>query len=134
MSTQPPARKAPTALDKPMTRRGCVIGVALWALVMALPVCLFALAMRGELGWQRGPFNEDRVWLIRADPNAEQAQSGLAYQNVRVVEGRTGNGTPVSVRTRVYFWLWEGESETVEFCESYQPDANGSYQATGACP
>ena len=130
---QPAAPRPPTGMNKPMTRRGCVLGVAVWALVMTLPICILVLAMRGELAWQRGPFTEDRIWLVRADPSAGQRQSGLAYSSVRVTDGRVGDGGPVCASTRVYFWLWGADDEVLQFCECYAVGTDG-YEATGACP
>ncbi len=135
MATTPPApAQPPTGMNKPMTRRGCVVGVLLWAVLMSLPICLFVLATRGELAWQRGPFTEDRVWLVRADRAAGQPESGLAYSSARVSSGSTSSAGPVCVTTRVYFWLWGADDETLVFCECYQPDAAGGYETTGACP
>jgi hypothetical protein len=134
MTDEPqPTPKPRSALDKPMTRRGCVLGVAAWAVVMALPVCIFALAIRGELGWQRGPFTSDRLWIVRADPRNGQPESGLAYESVRVSSGRANAQGPVCARTRVYFRFWDGASETLDFCECYAPGANGAYDPTGSC-
>lgn len=116
-----------------MTRRGCFLGVLVWAVVMALPACVFLLAIRGELGWRRGPFTADRVWLVRADPRAGQPQSGLAYETVRVFSGQADAQGPVCARTRVFFRFWNGETETVDYCDCYQPTADGSYDLTGPC-
>ncbi len=116
-----------------MTRRGCLLGMALWAVIMTLPLCALAVAIRGEVSWQRGPFTEDRVWIVRSDPGSGEEAAGLAYSSVRVTSGRPGNGGPVCARTRVNFWLWAGDSETVDYCECYQPTGGGDYDVTGAC-
>ena len=116
-----------------MTRRGCVLGLLVWALVMALPICILALAVRGELGWRRGPFASDRVWIVRADPRAGQPESGLAYESVRVSSGQVNAQGPVCARTRVVFRFWDGETETVDYCECYQPAPDGGYSLTGPC-
>jgi len=121
-------------MNKPMTRRGCVLGVLLWALVMTLPLCALIFAIRGEVAWRRGPFTEDRLWIIRTDEGSRgERTGGLAYSSTRVTSGRAGDGQPICARTSIRFWLWRSEDESVTYCECYQAGPGG-YQATGACP
>ncbi len=91
----------------------------LWLLIMALPCFAFALAARGELGWQRGEYNSDRVWLIQ-----ERDQKGLGYQVERIVSDQRASGGPVCVRNTAYFWLWEGAAEdtNIDYCECLAAD------------
>ena len=117
-----------------MTRRGCLFGVLAWALVMSLPICVLLVALRGEVGWQRGPFTDDRLWVVYADEGSRGLRpSGIAYAATRVVTGRTAQDEPVCVTTRVQFWMWRGENEAVTYCECYTPLAGGAYEAAGAC-
>ena len=120
-------------MNKPMTRRGCVLGVAVWAVIMTLPICVLVLAVRGELSWRRGPFTEDRVWIVRSDPAAGDETAGLAYSTIRVASGRPGAAGPVCVRTRSTFLLWSGATDNVDYREAYEPGDNGRYQVTGNC-
>jgi hypothetical protein len=121
-------------MNKPMTRRGCVLGVLIWAVLMALPVCGVVAALRGEVAWERGPFVEDRVWLVRVDEGSRgERVSGLAYGSMRISAGRPGQDVPVCVTTHVYFWMWRGENEAVTYCECYRPLGAGEYEAAGAC-
>lgn len=134
--TQPDATTPPppTGMNKPMTRRGCVLGVLAWAVLMALPICALVAAVRGEVGWQRGPFTDDRVWIVRSDEGARgERPSGLAYASTRITTGRAGQDSPVCVTTRVYFWMWQGENESIAYCECYTPTGEGEYAAAGAC-
>jgi hypothetical protein len=121
-------------MNKPMTRRGCVVGVLLWAMVMALPVCALVFAVRGEVNWRRGAFVEDRLWIVRADEGSRgERPGGLAYSAQRITSGRPGDGGAVCVTTRVYFWLWRGPDERLTYCECYLPAEGGQYQAAGEC-
>ncbi len=131
----PPApARPPRAGDRPMTRRGCVLGVAAWLVVMSLPLCALLLAVRGELAWRRGDFAEDRVWVVRQAGGAgPDSAAGLAYSRTRVA-GRPSPGGDLCTRTQVYFLLWRGQSETVAYCECYQALEGGGYAPTGACP
>ena len=123
--------------QKPMTRRGCLLGVMAWLLIMALPLCALVFAMRGEMGWQRGPFVEDRIWLVNLEgaPGQETA-SGLAYSATRLSAQPSARPTDICVKTSVYFLLWRGQSESLSYCECYQPNpaASGGYDPLGACP
>ena len=121
-------------MNKPMTRRGCWLGVLIWAVVMALPACGLWLAVQGQVAWERGPFTEDRLWLVRTDTDGRgERVSGLAYGAMRISSGRPDSDAPVCVTTRVYFFLWRGESERVSYCECYAPTEGGGYEAAGVC-
>jgi hypothetical protein len=138
LSADRPAAKPQRAIDKPMTRRGCVLGVAAWLVVMALPVCALVFAARGELSWQRGPFTADRVWLVNMESGRGQERaSGLAYSASRVrSRPPAGSEGAVCVETDVYFFLWRGQSEAVTYCECFRPrpGAEGEYELLGECP
>jgi hypothetical protein len=132
-STTP--RRAPSALDRPLSRPGCLLAVGLWLCVMTLPLAAVILAMRGELTWRRGPFTEDRLWLVHSAPALGQGdEQGLGYSAARVIANPRAASGAVCVRTRVYFWLWRGKSETLEFCDCYLPASGGGYAASGGCP
>lgn len=129
-----PAPAPPTGLNKPMTRRGCVLGLLAWAVLMSLPICVLIVAVRGEVAWERGPFVEDRVWLVRVDEGSRGARpGGVAYGTMRITSGRPNTDGPVCVTTNIRFWMWRGESETVRYCECYQPVGGGEYEAAGEC-
>ena len=119
-----------------MTRRGCLLGALLWALVMTLPLCALVLAIRGEIGWRRGDFAEDRVWLVHAAGRPGEAARGLAYSAARVIDRPAAPDQTVCVRTRVYFWLWQGRSERIDYCDCYvpRPAPQSGYDSIGSCP
>ena len=122
-------------MNKPMTRRGCLLGVLAWLLLMTLPLFALVLAMRGEVGWRRGAFVEDRVWLVHLDnePGGERA-SGLAYSATRLAARPAAGPHAICARTRVYFFLWRGASEPADYCECFRLAPGGSYEALGSCP
>jgi hypothetical protein len=122
-------------MNKPMTRRGCLFGVVAWLLVMTLPLLAVLLAMRGEIGWRRGPFVEDRLWLVNLDagPGGERA-SGLAYSAARLSPHPAAGPDAICVRTRVYFFLWRGTGEPADYCECFRPEPGGTSQSLGNCP
>ncbi len=83
---------------------------------MLAPCAAVALALRGEINWQRSEYDGDRVWLIQ-----ERDQRGLGYSAVRLVGDERPVDGPVCARTTVRFFLWEGsaEGQDTEYCECY---------------
>jgi hypothetical protein len=113
-------------MNRPVSRASCLIAVAVWLFLAIAPCLAIALAMRGELAWSRGEFVEDRVWVVN-----ESEAAGLGYSAARLV--RSDAAGSLCVRTRVYFLLWKGTSETTAYCECYTRSASGSYELTGGC-
>ena len=101
---------------------GCLV----WLGVMCLPLFAFVLAVRGEMGWRRGEFVEDRIWLVR-----EVEAQGLGFSAARVISNQELVDGPICVRTRVRFLLWTGAAQPVEFCECYTA---GAHEPAGPCP
>ena len=129
------AARRPGAGDKPLTRRGCVLGVSIWLALMLLPVCALLLALRGEVAWRRGEFVEDRLWLVQSDTRSgNSAAAGLAYSMTRIVSDQRPVDGPVCLRTRVFFLLWRGASERLTYCECHAPRAAGDFDFMGECP
>ena len=111
-----------------LRRLAYLLFFCLWLAVMLLPCLAFALAARGELSWQRGPHDRDRLWLIQ-----ERDQKGIGYQTERVIGAAADVNGPVCVRDTVRFFLWEGstEGQNTDYCECYASD--GTF-ATVNCP
>ncbi|HLF02154.1 MAG TPA: hypothetical protein VI547_09275 [Anaerolineales bacterium] len=111
-----------------LRRLAYLLFFCLWLAVMLLPCLAFALAARGELSWQRGPHDLDRLWLIQ-----EHDQKGIGYQAERVISAAADVNGSICVRDTVRFFLWEGstEGQSIEYCECYS--ANGS-ASTANCP
>jgi len=137
LSDRPGATGAGRAASPRMTWRGCLLASGLWLIVMTLPCCALVLAVRQEVTWRRGDFVEDRLWIVRGEAGpGRQAVSGLGYSAARVISDQRPADGPVCVRTRVYFLLWRGQSERVEFCECFtpRPAPGGGFEASGSCP
>lgn len=109
----------------PLRRPGCVIGIILWFLLLLSPCLCIMLASRGEVTIDTGsaPEQQLRVWMIQ-----EARQRGLGISNGRVVLQDDNN---VCVRTDVSFLLWEGEAESISFCECYS-QTDGAWQRSNA--
>ena len=119
-----------------MTRRGCMLGVALWLLIISLPFCAVLFAIRGEVSWRRGPIVEDRLWLVNLNgAPGEESASGLAYSATRLVSNPAAVEGRVCARTHVYFWLWRGRGDAADYCECYQPRPapRSGYDPAGSC-
>jgi hypothetical protein len=131
----PPARP-PTMADKPMTRRGCLLGLAVWLLIVTVPLGILVFAVRGEVVWQRGPIVQDRLWLVNLNGAAgEESASGLAYSATRLVDNLEPANGRLCARTHVIFLLWRGQSAPADYCECYQARSapQGGYDPIGNC-
>ena len=118
-----------------MSRAGCVAAVLVWLGVMTIPFLALLLAVKGELTWRRGDFVEDRLWLVNAESGiGHGGANGIGYSSARVLSDHTAADGPVCVRTRVYFFLWKGQSENVTFCDCYTLVEGGGYEPHGSCP
>jgi hypothetical protein len=126
-----------SSADKPMTRRGCLLGVALWLVIMIVPFCAVLFAIRGEVSWHRGDLVEDRLWLVNlAGAPGQESAAGIAYSATRLVAQPASAGAPVCARTHVYFLLWRGHSDSLDYCECYRPRPAPltGYDDQGSCP
>lgn len=129
MSTAP---RPQTAADRPMTWRSCFVGALIWLCVINLPCLGVWLAMQGEINWQRGAFDGDRIWLV--NEGAPTPQQGLAWAATRIERDELANGGPLHVRSHVTFFLWQGQGENANYCEVYAHGADGQLAYVGACP
>ncbi len=119
-SDDPPVGTPGRAADKPINRRGCLAGTLVWLLVITVPFCLVLFAIRGDVSWHRGDLVLYRLWLVASEPG-EQSAAGVAYSATRLVASPAAPAGALCARTTVYFFLWRGQSETVSYCECYQP-------------
>ena len=126
-----------TAADKPITRRGCLMGLAAWLLIITVPFCVVLFAIRGEVAWHRGPIVEDRLWLVNLNGAVgDESAGGLAYSSTRLVANPAAADGRVCARTHVIFLLWRGNSQPSDYCECYQPRPAplGGFDSLGSCP
>jgi hypothetical protein len=120
-----------------MTRRGCLTGIAVWLLIITIPFCLVLFAIRGDVSWRRGDLVQDRLWLINEeDLPGQESAAGVAYSATRLTASAAAPAGAVCARTTVYFLLWRGQSETLNYCECFQPRSapQTGYDSLGLCP
>jgi hypothetical protein len=134
----PPSGRPARPADKPITRRGCLIGILGWLLIITVPFCLVLFAIRGDISWRRGGLTQDRLWLVNlaSEPGQESA-AGIAYSATRLVSSPAAAPLgALCARTTVYFFLWRGHSEALNYCECYQPRPapQTGYDSLGTCP
>jgi hypothetical protein len=133
----PNSRGRTRAADRPMTRRGCLAGLAIWLLIITVPFAILLFAIRGEVTWHRGPIVEDRLWLVSLNgAPGEESAAGVAYSATRLTASPTAVDGRVCARTHVVFLLWRGHSKPADYCECYQPRPapQGGYESLGNCP
>ncbi len=119
-----------------MTRRSCLLGLTIWLLIVTIPFAVVLFAIRGEVSWHRGPIVEDRLWLVNLSGAAgEESAGGVAYSATRLVDAPPSAAGRVCARTHVYFLLWRGHSEAVDYCVCYQPRPapQTGYDQVGSC-
>lgn len=120
-----------------MTRRGCLLGLAVWLLIITIPFAVVLFAIRGEITWRRGPIVEDRLWLVNLNGAAgQESAAGLAYSATRLVSNSAALDGRVCAQTHVIFLLWRGHSEPADYCECNQPRPapQSGYDSLGSCP
>ena len=97
-----------SAADRPLGRGACIIALLALLAFFSVPLVAFRLATRGEIVWPRGEAS-DRLFVIN-----EPEVQGLGLESVRAfVRG----DSPSCARTRVRFFLWKGEGQSVEYCD-----------------
>jgi hypothetical protein len=103
-------------LDRNRPLRYTLYGVlfVLWLVVLIAPCFAFALAARGELSWDRGEHDRDRIWLIQ-----EKDQRGVGYQAERLLSDQSPTNGSICVRHSVRYFLWEGSAadQNADYCE-----------------
>ncbi|MEK7310716.1 MAG: hypothetical protein AAB382_01985 [Chloroflexota bacterium] len=113
---------------RPLRYIGYTLLFLLWLVVMLTPCFAFALASRGEISWQRGEYDGDRIWLIQ-----ERDQKGIGYRAERIISDQRPTAGPLCVKSTIRFFLWEGsaEGQNTDYCECYVSDGT---QISGECP
>jgi hypothetical protein len=97
---------------------------------MMVPCLGLWLATQGEVNWERGVLEADRLWLVNeggADP-----QTGLAWAATRLIPSAADH--LVCARTQVTFFMWQGRGENSAYCECYRLMPDGDLEYVTACP
>jgi hypothetical protein len=115
-------------------RPGCLIGLAIWAVLILSPCIIGILVTTGEVSLTLGsaPGQQLRIWLID-----EVRERGLGISTPAVFGGGS-DATAMCVQTDVRYLLWAGSADPVSYCECYlRPERGGewNYSTTtqGAC-
>lgn len=100
---------------------GCLFGLALWFLVMLTPMFFIILAIEGEITIPRGDDVPDRHRHPRLQISLlmEADKRGLSFTNTSIAEEAADT---LCLQTNVRYLMWEGEGESVVYCECYTRD------------
>jgi hypothetical protein len=113
----------------PLARLGCAIALVVWAVLILSPCILIALAVQGEINIPTGeaPDQRLRIWLIM-----EATQRGIGVSSASISESESGQ---TCVQTETNFLLWQGQSESISYCECYlHEDGSKDWTPTGTMP
>ncbi|MCU0480788.1 MAG: hypothetical protein MUE54_06185 [Anaerolineae bacterium] len=129
--TPPPASYPPIEYvfrerkRNPIRRAGCTVLLIFWFLFLLTPLCLFVLAVQGEItiahfgdvpeSYQHPLF---QVQLVMEED----------YRGLRIVNATLHNQTDeaICVQTNVRYLLWEGEGDPATFCRCYEREITES--------
>lgn len=102
-----------------LRRPGCLFGLILWCIVMLLPFAMVILAVESHITWSHGKGMPERAEHPRLEIRllSEIDYRGLSITNSSI---KFEDDTNMSVQTNVRFFLWEGEGESVIYCDYYE--------------
>ena len=105
--------------NRPVRYTLYVLLFLVWLFAITLPCLVFALAVRGELSWDRGEHDRDRIWLIQ-----EKKQKGVGYQAERMISDQSAPNGSICVHYSVRYFLWEGSlsDQNSDYCECHTAD------------
>ena len=115
----PPPLDASQALPKRkrglLGRLGCALGLLVWLVLILSPCLVFTLATQGELVLNLGsaPSQTARAWLVM---EADERGLGLSLPSVQP----SADGNALCVQTDVRYLLWQGQTDSVSYCECYR--------------
>lgn len=92
--------------------------MVVWFLLVLTPCALGILATQGEITVNLGsvPGQQLRAWLIM-----EPDERGIGLSSPATVN--TSRENALCMQTDVRYLLWEGEAESVSYCECYARDS-----------
>lgn len=117
----------PLVIKQPLTARGCAwrLGCLLvWLPLMLLPLCLFVMAVQGEVAlWHGQSFPESAEHpYLQAKLQMDIDTRGLNVTRSYISNSNSAD-TAVCVQTNVRFVLWQGSGEPVDYCDCYIRDS-----------
>src|SRR5215204_715121 len=107
-----------------LRRPGCLIGLAIWAVLICSPCIILYFVTTGEITVTLGdaPGQQLRVWLIN-----EPRERGLGISSPMVFGG-SSDATVMCVQTDVRYLLWMGSADPNIYCDCYQrPERDGEW-------
>ncbi len=112
-----------------LRRVGCLLGMVAWLLLLLVPCLMIGLMIRGEIVWERGPRDSDRLYLIQAAPEA-----GVGLSSVRPAAAAAADA--VCARTTERLWLWkpQGQYGETTTCSCSRAGPGGGEVPLGECP
>ena len=117
-----PTRKPPSLIR----RAGCLILLVIWFIFVLSPCILITFAQQGEFTISQGdlPNQHIRLWLIM---EIDQRGIGISRTSQHEINGDQ------CLQTDVSFALWEGEAESVTYCDCYtRTDADSPWSSTSS--
>lgn len=117
--TPPETPPPPTRRRGPLGRLGCALGLLVWLVLILSPCLVFTLATQGEITVTVGgaPGQSARLWLVM---EANERGLGLSLPTAQT----SAEGDAVCVQTDVRYLLWQGQAESVSYCECYRRAAD----------
>lgn len=118
-------------------RRGCIIGVIIWLVVMTIPAFILLLAIQQEVTiWHGSGFPEREAHpLLQVRLIMEIESRGVSIGTSHISRETE---TLACVQTNVNYLLWQGQGESASYCDCYQredPSADWQFNETytGIC-
>ena len=97
--------------------------LTLWLILLAFPAVAFILATRDQIQVGDDPAQHLRLFLV-SEPQAQ----GVGIERARRLKNPNGCS-----QTNVAFLMWEGESESIVYCQCFDEGGGVVVSQTSAC-
>lgn len=102
-----------------------LLAVAIWLMIMSIPLLSFTLAMRNQVQMGSSTGTHMRLFLIQ-----ERESEGIGLETARKV-----SQAPTCLETNVRYFMWLGTPENVQFCHCVDSTSGETLSRTqGTCP
>ncbi len=106
-----------------LRRLAYLLVLTLWLLLLAFPAVAFMLATRDQIEIGSDPARHLRLFLV-SEPDAQ----GVGVERARPVRERAGCS-----QTTISFLMWEGQSESLVYCQCFDEAGGVVFSESGAC-